>query len=240
MPKRSKSSSLKNNGMRGIKLFIYSIGGILLAAALIRFLIAAGSTPVLDLPDPLLGIPLRYAVLTIGGLELTVAIICLFGQRLGLQVAWLAWLATDCAVYWTGLCVSRIHPQASCIGSLTDPLLLSRGTPGFLTAFLPVYLVLGSYASVVWLWLAWRKAKAAQFLRMSCPSCGIHIRFDDKNLGQKISCPHCRATVTLRKPDLLKISCFFCHEHIEFPVHALGQKIKCPHCQMDITLMEAG
>jgi len=43
-----------------IKPFIYSAGGILLAAALIRFLIVACHHPALALPEPLLGIPLRY------------------------------------------------------------------------------------------------------------------------------------------------------------------------------------
>jgi len=43
-----------------IKHFIYSAGGILLAAALIRFLIVACHHPALALPEPLLGIPLRY------------------------------------------------------------------------------------------------------------------------------------------------------------------------------------
>ena len=75
-----------------IQYFILSAGVILLAAALTRFLIAAGNAQVLSLPDPMLGIPLRYAVLLVGGFELAVALICLFGKRLGLQIGWLAWL----------------------------------------------------------------------------------------------------------------------------------------------------
>jgi uncharacterized paraquat-inducible protein A len=73
---------------------------------------------------------------------------------------------------------------------------------------------------------------------MSCPSCGIHIRFAGKNLGQKIPCPHCQTSITLRRPDLLKMACFFCHGHIKFPPHAIGEKISCPHCNMGITLKE--
>ena len=73
---------------------------------------------------------------------------------------------------------------------------------------------------------------------MSCPVCGVHIRFDERNLGQKIPCPHCQKAITLRKLDLLKMACFFCQEHIEFPPHAIGEKMPCPHCHMDITLKE--
>jgi hypothetical protein len=224
--------------MKPVKLFIYSAGAILLAAALLRLIIAAGSTQFLSMPEPLLGIPLRYAVLLVGGLELVVALICLFGKSVKLQLCCLAWLATNFFVYQIGLFSMHVHPQTTGIGSLTDPLNLSRGTMGIAAWFLPLYLLLGSYASVTSLWLEGRRFKAAKFLKMSCPACGVHIRFDDRNLGQKIPCPQCQKPVTLRKPENLKMSCFFCQEHIEFPAHAIGEKMPCPHCKMDITLKE--
>jgi hypothetical protein len=224
--------------MKGIKLFIYSAGGILLAAALIRFVIAAGSAPVLAMPEPVLGLPLRHAVLLIGGFEFVVALICLFGRQTGLQLGWLAWLATNYMVYRIGLLTMGMHQQGTCIGSLTDPLHLTRGTIGMMVGFLPFYLLLGSYAAFIWLWWEGRRAKAVQFIKMSCPACGVHLRFDERNLGQKIPCPHCQKAITLRKPDLLKMACFFCQEHIEFPSHAIGEKMPCPHCKMDITLKE--
>ena len=61
-------------------------------------------------------------------------------------------------------------------------------------------------------------------LKMSCSSCGGHIKFAVQNLGQRIACPHCQTAITLRQPENLKMSCFFCKGHIEFPSHALGQK----------------
>jgi hypothetical protein len=79
---------------------------------------------------------------------------------------------------------------------------------------------------------------AAGFLKVSCPSCGGHIKFSIQNLGQKMPCPHCQTNITLRKPENLKVSCYFCKGHIEFPAHAIGQKLKCPHCHMDIGLKE--
>ena len=82
-----------------IRAFVYSAGGVLLAAALGRFIIALGSAPVLDLPDPLLEIPLRYAVLGVGVLELAVALVCLFAKSLGRQAGLVGWLATNWAVY---------------------------------------------------------------------------------------------------------------------------------------------
>jgi hypothetical protein len=225
--------------MKVIKPFIYFAGAILLATALERVLIAAGGTQSLSLPEPVLGIPLRYSVLLVAAFELVVAMICLFGRRSGLQLGWLAWLATHYAGYRVGLLTMGIHQQGTCVGSLTDPLHLSRGVAGVIVGLLPVYLLLGSYAAMTWLWLEGRRAKAAKFLKMSCPACGVHIRFDERNVGQKIPCPQCQKAMVLRKPENLKMSCFFCQEHIEFPSHAIGEKMPCPHCKMDITLKVA-
>jgi hypothetical protein len=224
--------------MKLIKSFIYSSGGILLAAALVRFVIAAGSAPMLAMPEPLLGLPIRYAVLLVGGVELVVALICLFGRRRGLQLGLLVLATVIYLVYWIAIFMMRRHPQTTCIGSLTDPLQFARGTPGIVIGLLPFYLLLGSCAAIIWLWWAGRRAGKPVTLKMSCPSCGIHIKFARQNLGQMIPCPKCKKTIALRKPDLLKMACFFCQEHIEFPPHAIGEKIPCPHCKMDITLKE--
>ena len=221
-----------------------------MAAALIRFLIAAGNAQVLALPEPMLGIPLRYAVLLVGGLELVVALVCLFGKRVGLQIGWLAWLATNFLVFWIGLVWQHFSPQGTCIGSLTDPLRVYHGTTGYVLQFLPFGLVLGSYAAAVSFWFSAdartaRLAEARQrdatagLMKMFCPACGGHVKFPAQNIGQQIPCPHCQAAITLRKPDEnLKMACVLCGGHVEFPPHAVGQKISCPHCKMNITLRQ--
>lgn len=229
--------------MKWLRMFILSAGTVLLMAALIRFLIACGDAQVLALPDPLLGIPLRLSILLVGGLELLVACVCLFGKKINLQIGWLCWLATNYLVLQVGLFWMKIHPQGTGIGSLTDPLHLTRGWTGLLIMAVPIYLVVGSGIAAVWFWIvsplaARRRVEHARNQKMPCPACGGHIQFNLENLGQKLPCPHCNATVTLRKPELLKISCFFCKGHIEFPAHALGTKMPCPHCQRGITLME--
>ena len=228
--------------MKWIRYFILSAGGILLAAALTRFLAAAGQAQVWDLPDPVLGIPLRYAVLLVGTFELIVALICLFGKRVGLQVGWLAWLAINFLVFQIGAFATHCHWQSTCIGSLTDPLQLTRGLIGVIIGFIPLYLLAGSSTASVWLWIGkhaenWQ-AEETKSIKMSCPACGVHIRFESDRLGQQLDCPQCRKSITLRRPENLKMLCFFCHGHIEFPTHAIGEKLKCPHCHSDITLKE--
>lgn len=128
-------------------------------------------------------------------------------------------------------------------GCLTDPLHLSRGLVGMLIAFSPLYLLAGSFTASGWLWLEGRPAqarkRAAEFLKMPCPSCGGHVKFSVQNLGRKIACPHCRKEMTLRKPEEnLKMACVLCGGHVEFPPHAVGQKILCPHYAKTITLLK--
>ena len=240
--------------MKSIKPFIFLAGGILLTAALTRFLIAFGNAQVMSVPEPLLGIPLRYAVLLVGGFELAVALICLFGKRTGLQLGWLAWLGTNYVVVWVGLVWQHCSPQGTCIGSLTDPLWIHHGITGNIFTYLPFGLVLGSYAAVASLWFS-RHARtarmaearrvtdvrdaAAGLTKMACPACGGHVKFTAKNIGQQVPCPHCQATIALCKPDEnLKMICVLCGGHIEFPPHAIGSKIPCPHCTKNITLLK--
>lgn len=251
MPTHPKNREIE---MKLIRSFIYSAGAILLVAALARFLIATGNAQhVLSRPDPMLGIPLRLAVLMVGGFELATALICLFGKNIRFQIGWLAWLSANCIVFWIGLMWQHCQPQGTCIGSLTDPLNLSSGTMGLVRECIPIYLALGSLAALIWVWFS-KEAKAARLvaaqfradqydvaaglLRILCPACGGKLKFPAQNIGKQIPCPHCKTDIILRKPENLRMSCFFCEEHIGFPNHAIGTKMTCPHCKMDITLKE--
>jgi DNA-directed RNA polymerase subunit RPC12/RpoP len=111
-----------------------------------------------------------------------------------------------------------------------------------LAGIAPVCLLVGGGASTVWLWLGdrslSRRKEDEKSVKMSCPCCGVHVRFESERLGQQIDCPQCRKSMTLRGPENLKIACFFCKQHVEFPVHAIGEKVRCPHCKREIILKE--
>jgi len=211
-------------------------GGLLVAAALVRFLVLLSPAQALVLPDPLLGIPLRWAVLAGGAIELAAGLFCLFGKNVRFQIAVLGWLATNWVIFRVGLLWLGVHPQGTFLGMLTDPLKLAGTTTGYLVSGLP-FLFVGLCG---WVLIGcWLEQVGRKFARMFCPACGGHIKFARQNLGQKTACPHCRAGVHLRRPDeRLKMSCYFCRGHIEFPSHALGTKMPCPHCEKDITLVE--
>ena len=264
--KMAQASSLAAGAKNGmypswIKIFIASAWVILLMAALIRLIIAAGDAPALSLPDALLGMPLRYAVLVVGTVELVVAWVCLFGKSVGLSTVWLTWLGTVYLAFQAGLVWVHCQLQGTCLGSLTDPLHLARGDSGILVGLLPWYVVLGGFAVAATI-LFPRRAKASpqrngrtqgsakpgapgsvpaayvRFLKIACTACGGHIEFPTNLFGEQIPCPHCRAGVTLQKPVTLKMACPACAGRLEFPDHALGQKTPCPHCQREITLQK--
>ena len=172
-------------------------------------------------------------MLLLGTAQLLVAAVCLFTRKRALGLGLIAWLAVNFLVYRIGLWTEGWHQSCGFLLELLSPSLRTAD----LFECVSAALLLASSGAALW----FGKQAAAgtahgEALKVPCPSCGGHIEFATGDLGQKIPCPHCRATVTLRKPDLLKMACFFCQEHIEFPPHAIGTKIPCPHCKMDITL----
>jgi hypothetical protein len=178
-------------------------------------------------------------VALVGAIELAVALVCLFGKRASLQATLILWLALNYGVFRAGLYSMGVHADWTCVGSLTDPLKLARGTSGLAVSYvLPGYLLAGSGLALLWPWWRRKFPPKSAFTKMFCPGCGGHIKFAVLNLGQNVPCPHCKITVTLRRPESLKMNCYFCKGHIEFPAHALGTKMPCPHCKRDITLKE--
>jgi DNA-directed RNA polymerase subunit RPC12/RpoP len=246
--------------MKLTKLFIYSVGSVLLAAGLIRFLIAVGNAQVLALPDPVLEFPLRYAVLLVGSAEMIVALLCLFGRRPALSLAAIAWLATCLLSYQMALVWMHCHSQATCIGALNDPFHISGPLTGYIIGFLPLFLAVASYGTLTVLRIGKNPGKTlpiaeipqsttpksaapsqpalVRFLKIPCTRCGGHIEFPTNAFGETIPCPHCHATITLQKPKNVKMSCPACAGRIEFPDYAIGQQITCPHCKTDIMLKE--
>jgi len=184
-----------------IKIFIGSSGGILLAAAFIRLVIAAGNNQVLLLPEPLLCIPLWSAVLIVGGIELTIAIICLLGKQAGFQAALLAWLGTIYGLFWITIFWKHYQLQGTCLGSLTDPFHLAHGITGVITGIMPpCYLLLGSYPTAIWLWLNRPKIISRNLpiiqpiaVKFCCtnPACRQHLMVDESRFGRQIQCPAC-------------------------------------------------
>jgi hypothetical protein len=219
------------------QFFIYSMGALLLASGL-ALLISQVSQPGLIQPhDPVFMIPLPIFFWIVGVLELSVGLICLFAKNISLQLSAALWMATNFIIYWVGMDYMGVK-GGGYSGSIADVFGISYRQVNTLLRMMVFYVLAGSLFAMSCSWWNQRQQRLHPIVKMFCPSCGGHIKFASQNIGQSIPCPHCRKTITLRKPENLKMSCFFCQGHIEFPAHATGGKMPCPHCKMDITLKE--
>lgn len=216
------------------KWFVLSAGAILLFWGIEQIIQSLDQNHAYDLQDPIFGIRFRWVELLLGIVEVCLATLCLFTNKTNVSLWLVAWLIGEIGVYRGGLWEMGWYHPYPLVSPFTQTFLVPARTADFLMAFLAVYLFIGSIGCLVNLW---KRTQRTNFLKMSCHSCGGHIRFATRNLGQATACPHCKTTVTLRQPEeSLKTFCYFCKGHIAFPAHALGQKIACPHCKMDITL----
>jgi hypothetical protein len=170
------------------------------------------------------------------------SLICLFSEQTMLPLGLVSWLSLNLLLL--ALCLPFLGAKGGIqgyLGQMADCFDLTTNTTSLLLAVAVWILFIASLVTLPFAWVFEKnkKAEEALVLKMACPACGVHIKFAGQNLGQKISCPQCQKSITLRRPEeKLKISCFFCQEHLEFPPHAIGEKMPCPHCNLDITLKE--
>lgn len=225
--------------------FLLSVGAILLLGGATKLLAVWQHPQALDIADPVFRLSFRWILALMGLAEIAAASLCLFTNKRRLSLGLVAWLTVNLVVYRIGLWMMSWHHPWPLLGSLTEGLGISPLIADSLIVAASAYMFLGSGVLLLGTdgrlarLISARRGSDPKVMKMSCATCGTHIKFSLQNLGQVISCPQCQASVTLRKPEAnLKISCYFCKGHIEFPPHAVGQKLKCPHCNMDITLKE--
>ena len=229
----------RSDSMNLPRAFIYSAGALLLASALVIFISCASNHRAIQPHEPVFMLSLPTFFRVVGGFELAVALVCLFGKDIVLQISLVLWFAASFMVYRIGMTFSGVIGGFNGYsGNITDAFGVSHRLANALLEIVPLYLLVGSLVAMAWSWWYQRQQRLHPVVKMSCPSCGIHIEFSGQYVGRQIPCPQCQKVITLRKSDLLKMSCFFCKEHIEFPAHAIGEKMPCPHCNMDITLKE--
>ena len=203
-----------------IRAYIYSAGALLLAMATALFLARIRQTPLDFVPlcDPVLNLPLPTLFGILGAVLLILGLFCIFGGQATVQLTHALWLSLNLMVY--GLSLPYMGVKGGLkgyLGEVADVFGVSTSTMATLLAIAVWYLFLGSSIALIMVWASERIRRANPRIKMACAQCGGHIDFSLRNAGQEIPCPHCQATITLRKPDLLAMSCFFCQGHIKFP-----------------------
>lgn len=141
-----------------VKLFIRSAGVLLIITAIAKLTSSAGSASILQTSDPILSTSFKHIFWFIGAVELVVASICLFSKKLALQATFVAWLATSILLYRLGLVWVGYHKGCQCLGNLTDILHISPQIADTAMKIILAYLLLGSYATLFWLWRQHKKA----------------------------------------------------------------------------------
>jgi hypothetical protein len=134
-----------------LKFCALSFGTLLLITAVAKLLSALGSAPILTYPAPLLLVSYRSVFLIVGTLELVVALNCFFSQRMVLKMALVAWLASNFLLYRLGLMWVGYRKLCPCLGQVTDALHISPETADTVMKIILLYLLIGSYAALLWL-----------------------------------------------------------------------------------------
>ena len=141
-----------------VKCFVLNAGGILAITGIAKLWSGFGNSKILEVIDPIIGITFRHLMLAVGMGEIVVALFCFFSKSHKLALGLVAWLATNFVVYRFGLVWVGYHKPCSCLGNLTDALHISPQTADMAMKIILGYLLLGSYASLFWLWQQKRNA----------------------------------------------------------------------------------
>ena len=141
-----------------VRNFIISAGVVLSIIGIAKIWSGLGQARILVVLDPLMGIQLGHLLSLVGMAEVAIALTCFFSKRELLPIVSVAWLATGFVVYRLGLLWVGWQRPCSCLGNLTDALNISPQKADTAMKIILAYLLIGSYASLFWLWRQYRKA----------------------------------------------------------------------------------
>lgn len=144
-----------------IGLFIVSSGILLFLTAIAKLISAGGSARILQEPDPILTFKYYHVFWIVGLFELAAALICIFGKKIELQAGLVALLATNFVFYRLGLIWVGYRRPCKCFGNLTDALHIPPQTADTAMKIILAYLLIGSYATLFWLWRQKRKVSSS-------------------------------------------------------------------------------
>lgn len=139
------------------RLFLRFAGMLLILTATAKLISSFGSSGILETSDPVLKIRFRFLLWGVGGLEVVVGLICLLGNKSRLQAGLVAWLSSMFLVYRFGLLWIGYQRPCPCLGNLTDALHLPVQAADTAMKIILAYLLIGSYATLFWLWRQKRK-----------------------------------------------------------------------------------
>lgn len=132
--------------------FIHSAAMILIVTGAAKVWTAFGGVRLLTMADPIVGMPFKYLMLSVGLAEIAIALVCFFSKRQTLALGLVAWLSTNFVIYRFGLLWMDWHRPCNCLGNLTDALHIPPQTADNIMKVVLAYLLIGSYGLLIWQW----------------------------------------------------------------------------------------
>jgi hypothetical protein len=142
------------------RYFVLTAGAVLGITGIAKTISLFGTQMMLIQSDPLIGISFRHLLLLAGVVELAIACLCLFTNKLKLNILLIAWISTSFVVYRVGLWAMNWRRPCHCLGNLTDALHIPPETADTAMKIILAYLLIGSYATLFWLWRQRKKVVA--------------------------------------------------------------------------------
>jgi len=141
-------------GTKWAKWFILSAGILLFITGIAKIVSALGRVAVLGKPDPVLGIPFNYLLLSVGLIEVVIAVLCVLQENQSLALGLVAAISVNFLSYRAGLWLIQWPGYCPCLGSVTQAIGLSVHHANLLTMLILIYLLLGSFSFLALAWLA--------------------------------------------------------------------------------------
>jgi len=143
---------------RSIGVFIQSSGILFLLTAVAKLISATGNKRIFFNLDLVFHISFRHILCIAAAAELAVALICFFSKNQKLQADLIAMLATNFLLYRFGLYWQGYYGICPCWGNFTEVLHIPPQTADTAMKIILAYLLIGSYATLFWLWRQRKKA----------------------------------------------------------------------------------
>jgi hypothetical protein len=134
-----------------VKWFFLSAVLILATTAVFKGIGASGDARILSHADPLLGLLTnRQTMLLAVVLELAIIGLVLRERAIVRKAAFIAWISTSFLAYRVGLWSIGYKGSCGCLGNVTDTLGVAPATADLVTGAMLAYLLIGSYAILIW------------------------------------------------------------------------------------------
>jgi hypothetical protein len=217
---------------KAIVVFTNSAGAFLLAMGMALFVIN-WTSPADYVPphDPILLLSVRDLFWIIGAIAAVAALMCFFSDRQTMSSGMLLWFAISYLVYRIGFSFDGCPDLTGYLGGFAAAFGIAAKVADRILEIGFLYLLVGSMASLVWLWLKGEKSPPRRTSTASRTEAWMPQPYGSATTPENVPAQ----PVFVR---FLKIPCTTCGGRIEFPSNLFGEIIPCPHCKMPVTLQK--